>query len=191
MFSSFFRPKSKIVDEQTKYHHNTILFVLPLVFYSVLIWPSANRSAFAANAPVEMTRNPVWFSRDSHTASSLAWGDFDGDGDLDLATGNGMWQPDVGQSALRSRVYLNENNNLQATAYWTSPFDEVTVSIAWGDFDSDGDLDLATGNYGTTTKIYRNNAGVIDSNNPWQSIEVSRTTSIAWGDIDSDGNLDR
>ena len=64
----------------------------------------------------------------------MAWGDWDGDGDLDLAVGNNGRQPG----------YKNDGGVL--TSVWTSVEAVPTLSVAWGDWDGDGDLDLAAGN---------------------------------------------
>ena len=78
-----------------------------------------------------------WVSGDSDATSSIAWGDVDGDGDLDLAAGNGG----------PNKVYLNDGGVLQTQAAWVSGDSNATWSIAWGDVDGDGDLDLAAGNW--------------------------------------------
>ena len=83
--------------------------------------------------------------------SSLAWGDYDNDGDLDLAV--------VGSSSSgpASRIYRNEGGTFTdigagLTGVWLS-------SLAWGDYDNDGDLDLVlAGNDGgnQVNKLYSN-----------------------------------
>ena len=60
----------------------------------------------------------------------MAWGDWDGDGDLDLAAG--------------ARVYENEGGSLNLA--WESTARGSTNSVAWGDWDGDGYLDLLVGN---------------------------------------------
>ena len=92
-------------------------------------------------------------------ASSVAWGDYDNDGDLDiLLTGRGS-----GVSI--SKVYQNTGSHGSPPG---GGFSEVYAgsltgvgngSVAWGDYDNDGDLDiLLTGDSsdGPVAQVYRN-----------------------------------
>ena len=68
--------------------------------------------------------------------SSVAWGDYDNDGDLDiLLTG------DNGSSRI-SKIYRNNGNNTftEQTSIALTGVD--SSSVAWGDYDNDGDLDI-------------------------------------------------
>ncbi|MCB0611626.1 MAG: VCBS repeat-containing protein, partial [Lewinella sp.] len=93
---------------------------------------------------------------------SVAWGDWDGDGDLDLALGDGGYDP-----RSPSRVYANESGIL--TLAWEEPPGVyasgsygMTQSVAWGDWDGDGDLDLALGNaWGAPSQVYSNDTGTL------------------------------
>ncbi len=121
-------------------------------------------------------------------AGSVAWGDYDNDGDLDIIlTGNGK------PNTLISKIYRNDSGNF--TDIGASLIGVKESSVAWGDYDSDGDLDLLlTGSNASiignaTTKIYRNDgsSGFTDIGVPLAQVWRS---SAAWGDYDNDGDLD-
>jgi len=130
--------------------------------------------AFAATA--------AWSSDEADATTSVAWGDVDGDGDLDLAVGNAGGQP--------NRVYLNAGSSLATAAAWSAGDSGATNSVAWGDVDGDGDLDLAAGLYGSPNRVYLNSGTALAVSPGWQSIEPDLTYGIAWGDWDGDGDLD-
>jgi hypothetical protein len=88
-----------------------------------------------------LTTSAVWSSVEAENTYSVAWGDYDGDGDLDLTVGNGY----PGQP---NQLYRNDDGLLTASAIWSSGEADYTYSVAWGDYDGDGDLDLAVGNSG-------------------------------------------
>ena len=117
--------------------------------------------------------------------SSVTWGDYDNDGDLDiLLTGyNG--------SNLISKIYKNNNDNT---------FTELTgINLAvgnsvadWGDYDNDGDLDILLIGYDGTTNhtiVYRNDGADTFTNITGNLCAESYNRGI-WGDFDNDGDLD-
>lgn len=83
------------------------------------------------NTGIELETNASWISLDRGMTSSLASGDIDGDGDIDLAAG-GWWEG--------SRIYLNEGDGLHLTADWHSGLEYYSVAEAmqFGDVDNDG-----------------------------------------------------
>jgi hypothetical protein len=88
------------------------------------------------------TLTRVWTSPDMpDVARPIAWGDLDGDGDLDLAVG-GQWG--AGPPTNSPSVYRYDSGIHSASIAWRAIGGRAT-SVAWGDVDGDGDLDLAAG----------------------------------------------
>ena len=110
---------------------------------------------------------------------SVAWGDVDNDGDLDLAVGN-YGQP--------NQLYRNQGGTLIPDATWL-PVARPTQSVAWGDVNGDGYLDLIVGNNGQANQLYRNQSGTLVLDATWLPA-AQPTQSVAWGDVDNDGDLD-
>ncbi|NBC15949.1 MAG: T9SS type A sorting domain-containing protein [Bacteroidetes bacterium] len=121
--------------------------------------------------------------------TSVDWGDYDNDGDLDLVLTGGELSPQVLDGVIQ--VYRNDGGTL-------TPIDLdldgiVYGAAAWGDYDSDGDLDLYVSGgrsaLGTRlTRVYQNQgsgrfAYVI-------TLPSTAIVSSLWGDYDSDGDLD-
>ncbi len=115
----------------------------------------------------------------------VAWGDADGDGDLDLAFAEY-------QRAAGFRTFLNAAGTGEFVPGWESAGDDQGLAVAWADADGDGDLDLAaTLRGGAGARLYLNDgAGPVD---PPQEIAIEgggEHFGAAWGDADGDGDLD-
>lgn len=117
---------------------------------------------------------------------SVAWGDYDNDGDLDiLLTGA---QTDSGYIPF-TRIYRNDGGSF--TDIQAGLPDVMDSSVAWGDYDNDGDLDiLLTGTTGSTliSRVYRNDRGTFTEIRT--GLPGVTNSSVAWGDYDNDGDLD-
>lgn len=122
--------------------------------------------------------------------ATAAWGDFDGDGDLDLAM-TGL----DGSGIPVTRIYRNDggtftlltNNNLAPV---------FAGNLAWGDYDGDGDLDLlvtgitsASASGVAVTRLYRNDGNGVFTSVP-HPFPDCYLGAAAWGDYDNDGHLD-
>jgi len=121
--------------------------------------------------------------------SSVAWGDYDNDGDLDiLLTGTPSNDYRI------SKVYRNDGGG-SFTDIGASLTGVAAGSVAWGDYDNDGDLDIVlTGQVGSgyddhVSKVYRNDGGAFTDIGAG-IMEAGRRNSAAWGDYDNDGDLD-
>lgn len=119
--------------------------------------------------------------------SSLDFGDYDNDGDLDLLV-TGAYQVTSGPT-VKTRIYNNDNGvftnsniNLEGVQNGSAQF---------GDFDLDGDLDLLimgqNENYTYILKTLINNNAVFTAG---QDLPGMYYGWFAFGDYDNDGDLD-
>ena len=123
----------------------------------------------------------------SATTISMAWADYDNDGDLDLAVGNGILGPDPGE---QNQLFVNDGGGVFHEEQWFGLGE--TDSLAWADFDRDGDMDLAVGNGGYNGHE-QNYLYVNDGNGNFigeAQFGMGDTAVVAWGDANNDGWLD-
>ncbi|MCB0193206.1 MAG: VCBS repeat-containing protein [Anaerolineae bacterium] len=170
------KDKSKSVSNTSRFWIKLAVSLSFSATFLLLVWLMV--TPVLANLDGDYTAIGV----DQNTTRSIAWGDVDNDGDLDLAVGNFASVP--------NRLYINDNGTLQTEPAWIAFQSENTVSVAWADMDNDGDLDLAVGNYEQPNHVYRNDNGKLTSVPVWSSNDNDKTRSVAWGDVDSDGWLD-
>jgi hypothetical protein len=142
------------------------------------------------------------FSLNSGASHSFdaAWGDMDGDGDLDLAVANGSknLQPD-GQG-LPEDLYENvgpppngtEGRFMKVTSGPIGVDKGETYGVAWIDLEGDGDLDLIFVNRLQTNFMYLNDGDgdfTKVTTGPFVT-DPGTSRDVAVGDLDNDGDTD-
>jgi hypothetical protein len=132
--------------------------------------------SFASKLEHQLVTSPIAFTV----------GDFDGDGNLDLGV--------LALTAARSHVLVvffgnGDGSFGRDTSY---PIDNrfVVASLASGDFNGDGYLDLAVArtDYNTVQVLLNNGDGSFQDGVDY--ITGGQTFAVATGDLDGDGNLD-
>lgn len=145
------------------------------------------RSILYRNLGTQFEATASWQTSDLDNSFSLAFGDVDLDGDLDLAFANGEA---YSSNPARNDLYLCQGGALGLLPAWQSTEIESSYDVAWADVDRDGDLDLATINSMAPLRLYQNQGGMLGATAVWSSTIAEDGNSIAFGDVNGDGWLD-
>lgn len=127
----------------------------------------------------------ISFSGTGGGYNGTAFGDYDGDGDLDLYGGQGG----------SNKLYRNNDNgtftDVTSTA-GVAGLSATTKGVAWGDYDNDGDLDLYVAQENAANQLFRNNGdGTFTDVAPTYGLDdTSASYGAMWEDYDLDGDLD-
>lgn len=140
-----------------------------------------------------VTNNPVATDL-AHSSHAAAWADFNNDGWLDLVVANL-------ESAQPNAFYGNQGGaefkRMTATDIGSLATDRsISVSVAWADYDSDGNLDLFVAN-GALLDNQRDALYHNDGKGQFTRVlnhaitsPARRSTQGAWSDFDNDGDMD-
>ena len=159
---------------------------------------------YVAGVPLTVRAQPVTqpftFSLVPHsmqlvTDGTIAMGDMDNDGDLDV------YLSGVQDERIVTALFRNEGTDTADGSTFVFAEDDVAFppllfgAAAWGDYDGDGDLDLAvTGSrsatrpYDPVTLLYRNDEGQLFATDA--ALAGFHSGPVLWGDYDNDGDLD-
>ncbi|MBN2408666.1 MAG: VCBS repeat-containing protein [Candidatus Aminicenantes bacterium] len=133
------------------------------------------------------------------TTRGVAAADFDGDGDIDLYFSNPLSDPDYYNplpSPPRSlpNFYINNGNGTFTAEYRGIDWTGFVQGVTTGDFDDDGDIDIAQAMWGPPSTIYRND-GTGYFRNVGGQVGISTSNGefdngVVFADFDNDGDLD-
>lgn len=131
------------------------------------------------------------------------WGDYDGDGDLDILIAGNLKETNGTYTPMALRIYRNDSANYVQIEIIPDPQGEGWfdfTAATWADYDSDGDMDiLLAGHYNSGSQIegrarilINENGLFVDSGNDLPAPHASgdRAGTFSWLDIDGDGDLD-
>jgi len=127
--------------------------------------------------------------------------DYDNDGDLDIYTGRyldprrhlptTLFYTRNGEG---NRLFRNDGNFHFTDVTKDAGINEtgLTLGVAWGDYDNDGDMDLYIANDFGRDALLRNNGNgtFTDVSKEANAFDPGYGMSSTWGDIDNDGDLD-
>jgi len=131
--------------------------------------------------------------------SGLAWGDYDNDGFDDVFIANFSGNIDMSDvqlinSAAVSQLYHNNKNGTftEVGEYAGLALKKWANGCAWGDYDSDGLLDLVVSCYGKNMLFHNNGDGTFSDMSEKSSISKFEGfwTGVNWGDYNMDGKID-
>ncbi|MCB0189743.1 MAG: VCBS repeat-containing protein [Caldilineaceae bacterium] len=109
---------------------------------------------------------------------AVSWGDYDNDGDVDLALG-GLSEASVNNEPV-TQLYRNDNGDFTLVDI---VLPSAIYGAVWVDYDTDGDLDLA----GAQLILRNDGAQFTEVATPFADLLGSR---IRWHDYDHDGDSD-
>ncbi|KAA3606762.1 MAG: VCBS repeat-containing protein [Planctomycetota bacterium] len=148
--------------------------------------PTKNRIYY--NSGGTLGTSPGWQAAINDHALDVAFGDADGDGDQDLAfcTASGP-----------NRIYFQTGSGMSTSAGWSSTDNnnQNGNTLAFHDYDSDGDQDLAVSDNDQLSggqgdfKIYRNLGSGLATTPFWTDYN-GMVSAVAWADVHLDGQSD-
>jgi len=139
---------------------------------------------------------PTWSSSDIDYHGHLDLGDVNGDGLIDLVVGVYLGPAGFGNPG-KAKLYLgNGAGGFTPTPVWSTGTPLYCFSVALGDVNGDGRLDLACAAgesyeaHPERLRVYLNTGGSLPALPSWESSDIGYALDVTWCDVDLDGDLD-
>jgi hypothetical protein len=130
-----------------------------------------------------------WALPDVGQNAAPAFGDLDGDGDLDVLVGRSQ-----GNAWAYENGGWNDLPSWQRKTAWDTPDIGAYAAPELADIDYDGDLDLVVGNSGGDVRVYQNTGSAVSPvwtrNKAWEIRTRSQYAVPRAAFLDDDGDLD-
>ncbi len=125
-----------------------------------------------------------------YPTQTAGWMDFDNDGDLDLYIGNEA----TPEFRYPNQLFLNNGDGTFTDIAKEAGVQDFryTKSVAWGDYDGDGNFDLYVSNLNGRNRLYKNQGdGTFRDVAPELGLTLPNDAFAAWfWDFDNDGAMD-
>lgn len=139
------------------------------------------------NSKGDLLPNPGWLSPQAN-GFSCTTGDFDGDGDLDLAFGQGVNAiKEEDKKYQKTSIFFNDGGHFHSLPDWESDHEYLINDICAIDIDRDGDLDLCLSGKGFGISVFTNTNGDLETSPSWFTDSILGARQMAFGDVDGDG----
>ncbi len=152
----------------------------------IVVWNSSNLA-------VECVK--CWYWTGNTTINSVALGDVDGDGQVEIVTGGYYY--DGTRKVAQLVVWNGADLALENVKTWNWTGDTVITSLAIGDVDGDGQVEIVSGgqyNDGTRNVaelcVWNGTILSLENVKSWYWSGDTAINSVAVGDVDSDGQAE-
>jgi hypothetical protein len=146
-------------------------------------------------ADMSVDRLIAWYWTGDTVINSVALGDVDGDGQTEIVTGG--YFNDGNRKVAQLIEWNGANLAVERLKYWYLTGNTVINSVAIGDVDNDGQIEVTTGGYyndgarNVAQLIVWNGTDLsVDRFVPWFWTSNTVINSIAVGDVDGDGQVE-
>ncbi len=137
----------------------------------------------------------TWYWFDNTTINSVAIGDMDGDGGVEIVTGGCYF--DGTRQVAQLVVWNGSSLAVEGIRTWYWIGDTVISSVAVGDIDGDAQVEIVTGGYyndGTRNiaqlVVWAGSDLSVDRLTTWYWTSNTAIKSVATGDVDADGQAE-